>query len=249
MAPLQLSLKRLINRDRSPFRFLDLPPEIRNRVYEYVFGDLDLAISLLRRNGYKHKLLRAMRNKLSRSGPQLSLLAVCKQLREESIGFVSGVISAEFRQPKQLFLLGDDVLAVGTNLKHVDKIRRCLKTTSELVLLVRHLRLGGMDPLNFVRAAEHTCLVYSGTRPATTIINGVKLALLNNVRILTLEYGKFGIENWPFRFQSNQAWVNATVWPRVEDLRLEGRDAVLRLRRSGHSRWRFWYSGEEIPEE
>ncbi|KAH9844766.1 hypothetical protein Tdes44962_MAKER07111, partial [Teratosphaeria destructans] len=240
MAPFQLSLKRLIKRDRSPFRFLDLPPEIRNRVYEYVFGDLDLAIALLRRNGYKQRLRRAMRTQLSRSGPQLSLLAVCHQLRQESIRFLSGVISAEFRQPKQLFLLGDDGLAVGSNLKHVATIRTCLQTTRGLVPLVKHLRLGGKDPLHFVQAAEYTSL---------DIINGVKLALLNNVRILTLQYGDFGIENWPFRFQCNHAWVNSVVWPRIEELRMEGRDAVLRLRRSGHSRWQYWYSGREIPEQ
>ena len=70
----------------TPFRFLDLPPEIRNLVYEFTSSNQH---ATLLANKSKASLYRRLRRKLRNKDPSIfSLLQVCRQIRSDAAHYV-----------------------------------------------------------------------------------------------------------------------------------------------------------------
>lgn len=75
------------------FRFLDLPPDLRNCIYDYVFAPLDASTGIriplmLRKTRTKERLERKLRSSNFKRRSNLALLGVNRQIRAETSAYV-----------------------------------------------------------------------------------------------------------------------------------------------------------------
>lgn len=160
MAPvLQSPVGQSKSQPTPAFRFLDLQPELRNIVYEFVFADIGVQVSIPlirpRRSG-----LRQLKSKFEQKqeAPKLSLLLANRQILSEAGGYVYSELSATFfdissdvfADPKQLgqALAGDRIpLNIGG-------LSSLLAPSSRLQFISR-LSVQGLDSLFILICPTH----------------------------------------------------------------------------------------------
>jgi hypothetical protein len=77
------------NQSEKPFRFLDLPPEMRNLIYSFVFGEAEekLAFPIIRQLApYRAYMTPCWCSR------QLDLLLTCKKVYKEAFEYVHGIV-------------------------------------------------------------------------------------------------------------------------------------------------------------
>ena len=152
-------------RKATPFRFLDLPPEIRTLIYSGVFDGIEkeVCISLTKR---RKATAESLRDKLRRSYGKhtaLSLLLTCKQLHGEACRYVFGVIKGEIYSPAHIG--GSENLKSMINQllfgSITRQINKCLTVSGAHMKYITQLDIQGPDALAMLFQTENISFIRS----------------------------------------------------------------------------------------
>ena len=124
---------------KNPFPVLALPPEIRNRIYSFVFAEIeDEAIFRINRRSYS--VLSKLTAAFTRKTQHLALLATCRQIRNEAFGYVHGTVRAELYGENNLSEVMERLLSHDMG----GDIQKNVIRNGPILIYIQHLNLIGL---------------------------------------------------------------------------------------------------------
>lgn len=212
-----------MSRKGSSFRFLDLPPELRNHVYHLLLrieGPISPSTEPPTSAPQGLGSLKVTESENTESA--LSIVSVCKQLNEEAMGIYYNANSFLFHYPTQLNAF---LLAIGKRQKFI----------SDITMYYHNLKVGGVELIDL-------------TLPLLANLTGLKklhVIMISTTDESTLRRGWWQGDNWGLRrmksFGANPARIpglhhlfnfRGITDLKVKDLLLEEKVEQLRLSKS-----------------
>ena len=241
-------------------RLLNLPGELRNMIYSFVFADIGDAVTfwINKPKPRKPSRLRSRANRNSDEPTPLSLLLVCRQIRSEAMKHV-------YDNAAIGFTTGESITWTVRCYFGTRETRMIENFTSELVSQMRTARCMNMIGERGILALLRPTWMENGRMPwflqrAAKFNNPCPAlrAYSSNVAILTWStdhepiftlFNNLIVDDGIMRLlafftspQSEQKVLR--VFPNLREVRLQNEAVCVRLKRGVDQKWMFWFSRE-----
>ncbi|KAK3686572.1 hypothetical protein LTR37_019677 [Vermiconidia calcicola] len=242
-------------------RFLDLPGELRDLIYFYVFVELEgRIISWINRPSIIRRLQRRLSHRSPKHSTSLSLLCVSQQIRSEALHQVGLLkIQDNLDQGWHHDWLFRNVLMPRMHRDvscYIDRTGACLQyvrhvriVTSFTAFVLFHERQDGRlfiwqqtSMLLWSHLLNVSCITFT-TENDTVEKEMASVADEDAKEGLTVD---FNYLRYDLRQEETRRSIQRAL-PRLQDVRCEVLLICIRLRVSQDDKWSHWYAGDEFP--